>query len=539
MLLALPDELILAVLFYADTRDRIHCSLVNRRLKRIADNSVMLQLHTECELADVTLRRGSAHITPTDILRALREYQDAWRTLRWSGEATLSMVTVNEVVVAGGDRGMFAQLLDTNEIRITLVPSRVRNLPECTWTLSNIPFLVGVFDIDAAQRLLIAVEISETGGDDGFALRLHSLDLYSGCAHTSASTPITFSVLRDYPRRLTIQIADDRVGIMAAFSGDGLPDDTGRFWVCSWKTGESVMAVRCESFGTLYGAQSFTFLSRRYILVPRYKWEGAWKDRLCELLVIDTERAPQTTTWGNLVPVVVLDFPAAKVAYCRDISLNIQASQPSFASKQDCDSDVLFTHGTHASMLMLYVSSRYPIFYRLFIPPASLLEILRTLVPTPLPLSVGIPWTQWSKEARLSKASPADETFSYYEHGSYASFLVHETRRSLNVIAKYDFPTTMQMLRERAMTSPLLTARQNSSDVEVLEVQYHLGNELLEADGIWNGLLSSAPYRKTIIFVETARPIDPSRHRLQCRITEDAILIRSEVPGSSWRMFYI
>lgn len=110
---------------------------VSHRLKTIIDNSPILQVSTECELVGVTLGR-LRRVTLPDILASLEERRNAWRTLRGMSEITLPVCDENECTlsISGRDCGIICQSTSDNQLVLTQLPSRTRDIPFKTWTLN-------------------------------------------------------------------------------------------------------------------------------------------------------------------------------------------------------------------------------------------------------------------------------------------------------------------------------------------------------------------------------------------------------------------
>lgn len=110
---------------------------VNRRLKSIIDNSVILQVSTECELASLTLGE-SRHVTLPDVLVLLAERQNTWRTLKGMQELLLPLTDESEgsLPIFGSDCRMLCRsLFHDGRLICTRIPSKTRNVSVKTWTL--------------------------------------------------------------------------------------------------------------------------------------------------------------------------------------------------------------------------------------------------------------------------------------------------------------------------------------------------------------------------------------------------------------------
>ena len=109
---------------------------VSRKLQHIIDDSPILQVSTECELAGVTLGRLRRAALP-DIRASLEERRNVWRTLRGMNEITLPVCDENECIlpISGRDCGIICQSTSDNRLVLTQLPSRTRGIPLKTWTL--------------------------------------------------------------------------------------------------------------------------------------------------------------------------------------------------------------------------------------------------------------------------------------------------------------------------------------------------------------------------------------------------------------------
>ena len=102
------------------------------------DHSVILQVSTECELANLTLGE-SRHATLPDVLALLAERQNAWRTLNGMQELVIPLTAEEEgsLPVFGSECRMLCRsLLESKKLICTRIPSKTRNVPVKTWTLN-------------------------------------------------------------------------------------------------------------------------------------------------------------------------------------------------------------------------------------------------------------------------------------------------------------------------------------------------------------------------------------------------------------------
>ncbi|KAI0690126.1 hypothetical protein BC835DRAFT_203177 [Cytidiella melzeri] len=248
MFLSLPDELLVSILAYLCTSDRVRCSSINHRLKSIIDETILLQTQTECELANVTINPSRRAVPLANALQSLKEHQEAWRTLRWTNDMSVLMQVESEehdIHVQGRDCGILGQVTADNRLVFTQIPSKVRGIEKRTWTLDNFTFPIADFTLDEREDLLVMVENVLTDPVGIVEVKLHMLLLTNGTAHPLGSAPISLNVPPFYgTSRLgfpvfKLAIAGECLGVMMGLLRDGQHNDIiSHFWLCDWRTGE-------------------------------------------------------------------------------------------------------------------------------------------------------------------------------------------------------------------------------------------------------------------------------------------------------------
>ncbi|KAI0690123.1 hypothetical protein BC835DRAFT_1418037 [Cytidiella melzeri] len=541
MFLTLPDELLVSILAWLCTTDRVRCELVNHRLKLVIDKSTLLQALTECEIADVEFNFSRPAAPLADLVRSLQERREAWKTLRWTsstsvpvlqrdGEAPLviwlrggeSQLGAN---VQGRDCGILAQVTPDDRLVFTQIPSKVRNIPGRTWVVDGLPVAIAQFALDERQGLLI---VAETVFEDATGLtevKLHSLRLPTGAAHPLASGPISLTMPPSNPATRSpvceMVIAGEFIGIMVHTSFLGHQSAlTSHFSLCNWRTAEVILTLWCGCDDKVSNSASFAFLSPEYILIPRFKYQ----DEQHELTVIRTRGPPGKGTYFDISAniVAIFDLPELQAGAKIWTMHSLRAPSPSFSPTCDSavgESDyVTFTY-TPKSQMLTFIVEYLGSFgrlqkFRFYVPVPSFLSCL------PPPSTSGstvienltsdegiahIPWQDWGIDVRVTphyrskEHNPCSHTcFFRYEHVVNKYGL-----RSFDTLVKYDFPSVMQMRRESQLSSSgsVFPESTSSSDLSLIQIDYCLGREAvdIEDDDLWVYPVYSAPYRRTVM----------------------------------------
>ncbi|KAI0690124.1 hypothetical protein BC835DRAFT_203332 [Cytidiella melzeri] len=574
--LTLPNELLVSILAHLRNKDRVRCRSVNRRLKSVMDESIQLQVQSECELANVELNPFRRTAPLADVIKSLQERDEAWKTLRWTSSISVPVLQRGgesglDANVQGRDCGILGQVTADNRLVFTQIPSKVRNIQERTWIVDGLPFAVTQFALDERQGLLAIAEAVFGKAVGLTEVKLHSLLLTSGAAHPLASGSISLAMP---PSTLTTRlpacqmaIAGEFVGVMVQTSFLGHQSTlTSHFSLCNWRTGEVLLTLWCGSDDKVSRAANFGFLSPEYILIPRWRWTH----RNHELMVIRTRGPPERETYSDTTRIVaVFDLPELKAGASSVDIRSLRPMAPSFSPAGDAalsGSDSMFLYTPKSQMLtfvVIYVGASDNLhIYRLYVPVTSFLNCL----PPPstsgsadnLTISEGIahiPWQDWGEDVRVI---PHKDTGARYPY-SHTCFLWLEHIRlppapfpstvdnqdlddppSFDALVKCDFPSVMQMRRESHSASShddsVNAESLPSSGLSLLQVEYHLGNEAVEVEenDLWTNPVYSAPYRRTVMKLD--RPF-PDRY-LPCFISEDAVGVQDE-SSTTWRVFTI
>ncbi|KAG8768739.1 hypothetical protein FRC12_005399 [Ceratobasidium sp. 428] len=89
LLMNLPDELVSHILQFCSYRDILRFSMTCRTYLEVVNSAADLQLHIELEASRVQLSRNCAHISPQELLEALKRHRDNWLDLNLNLHQTI------------------------------------------------------------------------------------------------------------------------------------------------------------------------------------------------------------------------------------------------------------------------------------------------------------------------------------------------------------------------------------------------------------------------------------------------------------------
>ena len=89
-------------------------------------------------------------------IQALKDYQDAWRTLQWT--ATSCTDVRADAIWTRTSGNTFAHVASVRGLEMYQVPSKIKGIPEKRWIIEDIGFHICGYEIDDRQDLLIAIE---------------------------------------------------------------------------------------------------------------------------------------------------------------------------------------------------------------------------------------------------------------------------------------------------------------------------------------------------------------------------------------------
>ncbi|KAF9269618.1 hypothetical protein L218DRAFT_953244 [Marasmius fiardii PR-910] len=267
-ILKLPIELICHILVYLDHLDILLCSLVNRRMKEIIQQSSALQY--KLELAKYRMRSSleSYHDPPVAIrLRSLRHNEEAWHTI--ASRARFRSRFMHTGALYEFQSGIFGQSMENEQHHTThivffdLVKMENGN-PHIHWIHSIVGLMVIDFTMDPSQDLLLLISLAPPSSE--YLYELHFRTLSANEPH-----PRAFSGTVSFLKRPNAWSVLDGI-VVAHISGEltGLlikeaPSGGSVLQVFNWKSGPH---DRCQ-VRRVTGIDDFNFLSQDKVLVVR------------------------------------------------------------------------------------------------------------------------------------------------------------------------------------------------------------------------------------------------------------------------------
>ncbi|KAI0696722.1 hypothetical protein BC835DRAFT_1305515 [Cytidiella melzeri] len=523
-----PNEILEVILSNVDILDLIRCRQVDRRLRSLVDESILLQLQIECALTNL-VPTNSPKFTSAELLQAVREYQTAWRTLSWTNNFAFDSASVLRPLWATGiinviTGGILAQSgpKPGEILAFTRVPSKLRNIPQQHWSTPPLGFTPESCVIDVGQDLLVVLEaVSMTLRPTRIVMRLHPLSLSTGLRHPASSGP-TIAVT-------TMPITPTSISLDLVISGDhvGQIIRTKRpsyhvIRVLNWRTGLEKLeltAARDISRKWRLAAQIHR------ILVPLIRPH----DRVCELGVIEITDDHRQGSYDELaearfcLPSMANDELTSCVQ-CEVVATANTSHRPA------PDIDVPFYHTDKSRVLMICMCFMYfnpslnansnsarECRYRLFVHADTIDRMCReATIPKRLEGSAipSFDWPTWADHVRLVLEEYDSQYIGEESHSRFrfVQRVGDGMPRQRYVAIIHDFLPAMALRRNLH----LFAAVDQSPDEPVC--RYHLEPEVLEGGGVWQEeVVSKLPYCEII-----------SKHEFDgstvCALSEDAII---------------
>ncbi|KAI0690125.1 hypothetical protein BC835DRAFT_202906 [Cytidiella melzeri] len=195
--------------------------------------------------------------------------------------------------------------------------------------------------------------------------------------------------------------------------------------------------------------------------------------------------------------------------------------------------------------------------FRLHVPIASFLDCLPPIPivgsnATPIrntdegaPSVVHVPWKEWGKNVLFVRLTLTEYQDRFWNQCSHTCSLTmehidrpHQTVPStspngnslVEALVKYDFPSVMQMRRERRLSPSTLVPTESmlseeEKELSLIRIEYHLDKEAVEVKGddLWASPVFSAPHRRTVMKIDT--PVGTHRDIIYY-LSEDAVIFR-------------
>ncbi|KAI0056624.1 hypothetical protein BV25DRAFT_1903137 [Artomyces pyxidatus] len=250
-LLICPDEVLLQVLENLDHRAVLACQAACHRLKNIT-NAVSLQYTVElaaCGMVDGM--RCQETLSLSERLERLRQYDAAWRQLKWSDCTLLPHLTNDRVVIHVGAYkfGIFSKRNVVQEL-----PSKLRGLREEHYSCQSMRRI----KVDSSQGLVVYIETPAFDPLGGVQYNLRSLP--SGEPHPRAAN---LGIIKPSAWHKD-HIVDIRGEYLLEFLQFG---ETGRYIVRNWTTGLVEMQKEMKF---IVNGSSCRFLDDNYIFLDSF-----------------------------------------------------------------------------------------------------------------------------------------------------------------------------------------------------------------------------------------------------------------------------
>jgi len=213
-------------------------------------------------------------LTTSERLESLRNYEASWKKLEWTEYHTLSYTEGPAWALYGN---VWAHSRGSDAINFVQLPSRIRGIPMCQWTL-RFDFDVREFCMDPSQDLLVIIENTSRNPPNLCRIRLRTLSAGEKHPLAESTSALEHTLEREPDRALySIRICGDYVGVLVrntAYYRNELV-------VWSWKTGVQNLTVLST------GLIAFVFLDDNFIL-----GSSCQSDQPPALLVYRLEQRP-------------------------------------------------------------------------------------------------------------------------------------------------------------------------------------------------------------------------------------------------------
>ncbi|KAI0088027.1 hypothetical protein BDY19DRAFT_951584 [Irpex rosettiformis] len=425
MPLDLPDEVLEVILGDVDGLDLVQsCQQVNKQFRYLIKSNISLQLRIKCAMANV-VPSNSSKFTKTEILQAVREYYESWRTLSWKGRSTLKIPydAMNWSVGPNIDAAAPSLVLHFDEPRQSMLaifrtPSELRRVPYDVWATPDICFWADMWAVDAGQDLFVATNVEREAGPKFACIKLHIFSLSTGLPHPSSMGILQSTGTTTFGRpvgctALALAISGCHVG-QTSFSGQfGEANRNYYVHVWNWKTGAEKLII---SFPTSMSARDITFLSEDRILIST-----TTEARTCELGVVEINGDLRQGAYADLGQAKFC-FPKLQAqTYCSGLRLFCTKNT---SCKPPPGLDIPF-YPSDDSRILLF-SMRFSekhndhirdssATYQMFVRASALGRLCQDISCAEGPVSFA--WSTWSQHARLES-----------ENDNYSS--IHMTRVS-------------------------------------------------------------------------------------------------------------
>ncbi|KAF8494827.1 hypothetical protein F5888DRAFT_604610 [Russula emetica] len=288
-LFALPEDIILEILEDADYRAILACKRTCRWMHDIISRSTSLRYLLELVANGMQHGSRSPSFGKVQCLEMLAAHETAWRTLLWTGSASVdTIIGLGEPVSVSWNVLCFrtSSGMPRNELLLLRAPSKLRNVVGKTWRI-QLPHDTQDVCIDAAQDLLICRWFK--------SFRVYSLSL--GRSHPLAQHVGIINATNTWRYRIgSMRVCGDN---FAAACEQGL-----YISVWNWKSGEHI-----SDFMALLRTPVFTFLDEYHILFPGWTGDSIYVYDVRAMPPINTKRTklkgthcfemPISQLWGH------------------------------------------------------------------------------------------------------------------------------------------------------------------------------------------------------------------------------------------------
>ncbi|GJE93913.1 F-box protein [Phanerochaete sordida] len=402
----LPTETVVQVLEYLPAQDVIVFRGVCAAFRNVVDGSLALQYKIECFVSGVVEGTLAARDSLKDRLASVREWREAWRTMRWTDERDAGEVPEFAMSHASGSvYAIGGNALDPAEgdksIVFRQLGSKLRGVPAKQWTVDELPEF-DAFAIDHEEDLLV---LAVPQGDTK-ELNIHFLSSTTGQPHPSAARPIlaltTHETMADETGfwLFSAFACESLVGVTAIC--DNMAIVHNEVWIVDWKRDEVIMNAHAKTGKKNVEPLDFQFFDERHLIVT-----SAGKN-MDAVMLFDCLNVPNTrTVFKDMVPhaLVVLGLPklARKVEY----SLNSISCKPRRSSDHKYRDAAKFHQAVDAPAVLvtMHLPDKHDDERRfdLIIPGSVWLSCLHDAEKQ----GVLVPWEDWGMESRLFDASDA------------------------------------------------------------------------------------------------------------------------------------
>ncbi|EPQ57712.1 hypothetical protein GLOTRDRAFT_126203 [Gloeophyllum trabeum ATCC 11539] len=251
----LPTELLERTLEKLEIQVLVACRQVSPRVKRVIDESVVLQYKIELETAGMEDGPPS-EITIAERLQRLRKYTDSWASAQFGSVEKLRGGRGSMLRLSGN---VLCRCFGPSNLVLNILPGNLRGVKAKEWRLDDLGFVIEDYAIDAAQDLLVIISRTAEEDRSSSAHMIHCLSLSTGQAHPHAARPkILFpdNLVYDIYEWFKLRLSGDFIGVMVPYSLNA-DEFQEHLVVWSWKEGTACMwlseASRIEDFTFVNG----------------------------------------------------------------------------------------------------------------------------------------------------------------------------------------------------------------------------------------------------------------------------------------------